>query len=183
VREALTSIGITVTLRTVPVGDVARPARLLPGADLALWRTDWARYDPVQSLSSLPYLPVADRETLERIARLPSPERENAAGSLALKLDRDAIHATFGDDAIPELVSPRLGCHLKPAGLTRSRLAAVCIRGNHPEDAWVGVRSLQTGRGRLARVTSARRGGGAGADRGCVGQFWCRTQSAARSIP
>jgi hypothetical protein len=83
--------------------------------------------DPVSYLQGLSYLPAGDRAELERIARLPYRERERRAIALARKLERKSLYAVYQDDAIPELVSPRLGCIVHQPEYAGVDLAALCL--------------------------------------------------------
>ena len=103
-------------------------AAKLARADLAWGGPTSDDSDSVQYLQSLPYLPTDDRTQLDRIAKLASPEREARAAALAAKLEKEAIYAVYEHEAIPELVSPRLGCIIQQPEYTGIDLAALCLR-------------------------------------------------------
>jgi len=131
VQEQLGAIGFDVTLLVMRQSDTADPVKLagvLARADLARidGNADTTR-DPVANLLRLPFLPAGDRASLLHIATLLPPHREEAAATLAAKLEREALYVAYAYRVTPELVSPRLGCvveHPKYPGLD---LAALCL--------------------------------------------------------
>jgi ABC-type transport system substrate-binding protein len=130
-RRQLAAIGITVTV--VPVLQTDSPAQraaLFAQADIARVGGNASETrDPIEYLGSLPYLPVAVRAELGRLANLPSPRREAAVGPLAAKLERNAIVLGVANLATPELVSARLGCVLDHPEYPGLDLAALCLPG------------------------------------------------------
>ncbi len=132
VRRQLRVIGIDTRLLHYRQTDYDNPARLaavLSRADIVRvsGNADMTR-DPVAFLSSLTYLPDADRASLRRIAALASPARETAAVALAAKLERDAVIIGYAQRAAPELLSRRLGCVVEHPIYPGVDLAALCLR-------------------------------------------------------
>jgi hypothetical protein len=82
----------------------------------------------VTYLAALPYLPATAAARLERIAALSPPRREAAAAALAERLEQAAVYVPYADDAIPELVSKRLGCIVHQPEYPGVDLAALCVR-------------------------------------------------------
>ena len=66
---------------------------------------------------------------LRQISRLASPAREAAAGAVAAWLEREAIYVPYADDALPALVSSRLGCIVDQPEVPGVDLAALCVDG------------------------------------------------------
>jgi ABC-type transport system substrate-binding protein len=130
-QSQLAAIGITVTVVPVPQTDSpAQRAAVLAHADIARVGGNASETrDPVSYLRSLPYLPVADRAKLKRIANLPSPRREAAVAPLAARLERNATVVGVADLATPELVSSRLGCLIDHPEYPGLDLAALCLPG------------------------------------------------------
>jgi hypothetical protein len=130
-RSQLAAIGITLTV--VPLLQTDSPARrsvLLAHADIARVGGNASQTrDPVEYLRSLPYLPVAERAELRRIANLPSPRREAAVAPLGARLERNALVVGVADLATPELVSARLGCEIDHPEYPGLDLAALCLPG------------------------------------------------------
>jgi hypothetical protein len=98
-------------------------------ADLAAaQRNPWQTVDPVTYLRGLPYFPAAVRDRLNQIDRLPYRARAAAAAGVAAKLERDAIYLGFAYDAVPEIVSKRLGCQIHHPVYAGLDVAALCVR-------------------------------------------------------
>jgi hypothetical protein len=129
VRDELAAIGITVTILPLRGDDDPTTAARLASADLATVGRDASQtLDPVNYLAGLPYLPANDHARLERITDLSSPRREAAAAALAQGLEREAVYVPYADNAIPELVSRRLGCTIHQPEYPGLDLAALCVR-------------------------------------------------------
>ena len=132
VRDQLAAIGITVRILPLTREDYEDPARLaakLARADIVNVQKNSAdTVDPARYLSSLPYLPPADRRSLDRIAQLRSPARELAVAALAVKLERDGLYAAYAHNVMPQLVSKRLGCQIDHPAYPGLDLAALCLR-------------------------------------------------------
>jgi ABC-type transport system substrate-binding protein/DNA-binding SARP family transcriptional activator len=129
VQQQLAAVGITVTI--VPLtprdfddgGVAAKAAR----ADLVWGGAGSDDGDPVDYLRALSLPPAASAE-LARIVPLAAAERDGAAAALARRLDREALYAVYEDGAIPELVSPRLGCIVHQPEYPGVDLAALCLK-------------------------------------------------------
>ena len=84
--------------------------------------------DPAAYLQPL-YLPTQRRRNeLARLLTLSSPERERAALAIARRVERDSLYAVYMNDALPELVSPRLGCIVHQPEYAGVDLAALCLK-------------------------------------------------------
>ena len=83
--------------------------------------------DPADYLKNL-FLPPDDAKELRRIQTLLSPERERAALALAGKIERESLYAVYQLDAMPEIVSKRLGCIVHQPEYAGVDLAALCLR-------------------------------------------------------
>ena len=59
---------------------------------------------------------------------LSSPERERAALAIARRVERDSLFAVYMNDALPELVSRRLGCIVHQPEYAGVDLAALCLK-------------------------------------------------------
>jgi len=79
----------------------------------------------LEPLSQLP--PVYSNE-IARIQLLSPPARERAAVSLVRRIERQSLFAVYVTDAMPELVSRRLGCIIDHPVYAGVDLAALCIR-------------------------------------------------------
>lgn len=126
-REQLAAIGIRATVLRI---DQAKGFELTKAqrADLIWGGLNANTADPGVYLEPLSYLPPEYSNEIRRIQKLYSPARERAAASLARRIDRQSLFAVYVTDAMPELVSHRLGClvhHPVYAGLD---LAALCLR-------------------------------------------------------
>jgi DNA-binding SARP family transcriptional activator/ABC-type transport system substrate-binding protein/streptogramin lyase len=130
-RRQLAAVGITLSVLAVPQGKSdAERARIRADADIAQIDADPSTTrEPVEYLRSLPYLPPAAGTQLDRIAALPWPRRLAEGDTLAMKLERDGLYIGYGEYAIPELVSRRLGCLIDQPEYPGLDLAALCIRG------------------------------------------------------
>ena len=84
--------------------------------------------DPATYLQPL-YLPTQQRrDELARLLTLSSPERERAALAIARRVERDSLYAVYMTDALPELVSRRLGCIVHQPEYAGVDLAALCLK-------------------------------------------------------
>ena len=132
VRESLASIGITLTILPLTNRDFnndgagvrAKAAR----GDVIWGGLNAESGDPVDYLRRL-FLPEEDWAELNRIAKLYSPLRERASIALAQRLEQKALFAVYMQRAIPELVSPRLGCLVHQPQYAGVDLAALCLKG------------------------------------------------------
>jgi DNA-binding SARP family transcriptional activator/ABC-type transport system substrate-binding protein/streptogramin lyase len=128
-REQLGAIGIHATVLRIDQAkgfEIAKARR----ADLIWGGLNANTADPGAYLQPLSYLPPEYSAGLSRVQQLASPERERAAASLARRIDRDSMFAIYAIDAMPELVSQRLGCLVHHPVYAGVDLAAVCIRRN-----------------------------------------------------
>jgi hypothetical protein len=126
VRADLQQIGIGLQLRRY-VGSIS-PLVRRPGADITLARVLAVIPEPVaflrQALGA-----AAPRERLNEIARMARPRRIAAATDLELQLLRGpAPAAAFGNPAIPELFSGRVGCRTSSPVSFGTDLAALCLK-------------------------------------------------------
>jgi ABC-type transport system substrate-binding protein len=126
-RQQLSAIGIRVSLIRMDQSkgfelSKARRADLIWGG-LNANTPDTAAY-----LQPLSYLPPAYSNEIARIQRLFSTARERAAVSFARLIERQSLFAVYVDDAMPELVSRRLGCIVDHPVYPGVDLAALCIR-------------------------------------------------------
>jgi ABC-type transport system substrate-binding protein len=130
VRDQLAAIGITTTMVPLTNEDYSSGAVLTKtaGADLFWAGLTADDGDPVAALQTLS-LPPRAASGLDRIAALATPQRERAAAALAAGIDRKSLFAVYAYGAIPELVSPRLGCIVHQPEYAGVDLAALCLRG------------------------------------------------------
>jgi DNA-binding SARP family transcriptional activator/ABC-type transport system substrate-binding protein/streptogramin lyase len=130
VREQLAAIGIGVTILPLTNYDwengtvAAKMAR----ADIAWAPGEAPNGDTVDYLGQLAYLPRGDRAALEQIARLTGPARDAQAAALAAKIERQVLYAVYEQSAVPELVSPRVGCIVHQPEYEGVDLTALCLR-------------------------------------------------------
>ena len=131
VREQLGAIGITVSVLPLTNRDFlnggsgirAKAAR----SDIGWGGINAETADPVDYLRRL-FLPEKERDGLNRIAKLSSPERERAAAALATKLEQKSLFAVFSYSGVPELMSRRLGCVIHQPQYAGVDLAALCLK-------------------------------------------------------
>jgi DNA-binding SARP family transcriptional activator/ABC-type transport system substrate-binding protein/streptogramin lyase len=83
--------------------------------------------DAAAYLEPLSYLPAYSNE-IAQIQMLSPPARERAAISLARRIERQSLFAVYVTDAVPELVSRRIGCIIDHPVYAGVDLAALCIR-------------------------------------------------------
>jgi len=129
-REQLGAIGIRASVLRIDQAkgfEIAKARR----ADLTWGGLNANTGDPGAYLQPLAYLPPEYSTELSRVQLLASPERERAAASLARRIDRDSMFAVYAIDAMPELVSQRLGCLVHHPVYAGVDLAAVCIRNDN----------------------------------------------------
>jgi peptide/nickel transport system substrate-binding protein len=127
-REQLAAIGIRTTVLPMSQNDspdawLAKARR----ADLIWGGLNANSPDPAAYLQRL-FLPPKERRELRRLTTLYSPQRDRAAEALARRLDRESLFAVYGSDAVPELVSRRLGCIVHQPVYAGVDLAALCLR-------------------------------------------------------
>ncbi len=127
-RDQLASIGIRMVVIPMVQGEseerwLAKARR----ADLIWGGLSASTPDPAAYLEPL-FLPAHDATALHRLARLSSPARERAAASLARTVERKSLFAVYVTDAMPELVSRRLGCIVHNPVYAGVDLAALCLR-------------------------------------------------------
>jgi ABC-type transport system substrate-binding protein len=127
-REQLSAIGLRMSVLRMEQG-IPADAWLAKArrADLIWGGLNAGNPDPATYLQPL-YLPPNDMRELHRLTALRSPARERAADALARRLDRDSLFAVYGTDAVPELVSRRLGCIVHQPEVAGIDLAALCAR-------------------------------------------------------
>jgi DNA-binding SARP family transcriptional activator/ABC-type transport system substrate-binding protein len=132
VRGQLAAIGIDTTVLPLTNADYQNGTvdAKVAGADIAWSGAGSDDGDPVPFLERLKYLPVKDRLELGRIARLAAPAREARAAALAVRIEKESLDAVYGYSAIPELVSPRLGCVVHQPEYAGVDLAALCVNGS-----------------------------------------------------
>jgi ABC-type transport system substrate-binding protein/DNA-binding SARP family transcriptional activator len=130
VREQLGAIGISINVLPLRNEDFANGtlASKMARADLSWAGATSDTGDTVPFLRGVPYIPARDWARLSQIAKLSSPRRELEAAALARKLEHEALYAVYGNDAIPELVSRRLGCMVHQPEYPGVDLAALCLR-------------------------------------------------------
>ena len=129
-RTALARIGTTVTLLPLTNADFAnggagyraKAAR----SDLSWGSVHAHTADQVEYLGQL-FLPQRERDELNRIGTLASPERERRAAVLARRIDQQSLFAVYGYSTVPELVSKRLGCIVHQPQYAGVDLAALCL--------------------------------------------------------
>ena len=129
VREQLAAIGISTTVVPLTNDDYASGAvyTKTAGSDIFWGALTSDNGDPVTALRALSLTPRESVE-LQRIAQLAPPERDRAAAAVAARIDRQSLFAIYGYGAIPELVSPRLGCIVHQPEYAGVDLAALCLR-------------------------------------------------------
>jgi DNA-binding SARP family transcriptional activator/ABC-type transport system substrate-binding protein len=133
VRDQLAAVGISVSVLPMTnrdfanggAGFLAKAAR----SDLGWAGINGHTADPVDYLQPL-YLPPKERNELERIATLASPERERAAVSLTNRIERKSLYAVFSYSGVPELVSRRLSCVVHQPEYAGVDLSALCLKGS-----------------------------------------------------
>jgi DNA-binding SARP family transcriptional activator/ABC-type transport system substrate-binding protein len=127
-RRQLAAIGLRMTI-VAPSQRDSRAQALAKGqrSDLIGWGLGADTADPADYLKDL-VLPPDEAKELRRIQTLFSPQRERAALALARRLERESLFAVYGRDAIPELVSRRLGCIVHQPEYAGVDLAALCLR-------------------------------------------------------
>ena len=67
-----------------------------------------------------------------RLLTLTSPRRERAALAVARRVEHDSLYAVYMNDALPELVSRRLGCIVHQPEYAGVDLAALCLKDSAP---------------------------------------------------
>ena len=129
VRQQLAAVGISTTILPLKNADYIddRLARKAARSDLIWGGGNVNNGDPVDYLQSVG-LPAPERAALARIAKLSSPERDIQAAALAARIDRESLYAVYEDDAVPELVSRRVGCVVNQPEYAGVDLAALCLR-------------------------------------------------------
>jgi DNA-binding SARP family transcriptional activator/ABC-type transport system substrate-binding protein len=129
VREELAVIGLRVTLLPLTNSDYAngtvddKAAR----SDLIWGGSNSETGDPVEYLEQL-FLPQKFWDELGRIGKLSAPQRETKAAALARRIEKESLFAVYDNEAIPELVSRRLGCIVHQPEYPGVDLAALCLR-------------------------------------------------------
>jgi DNA-binding SARP family transcriptional activator/ABC-type transport system substrate-binding protein len=129
-REQLGAIGLRMTVLPIAQGEsqaawLAKASR----ADLIWGGLNAETADAAAYLQRL-YLPTEEqRNELQRLMTLSSPERERASVALARKIERASLFAVYRNSAVPELVSRRLGCVVHQPEYPGVDLAALCLRG------------------------------------------------------
>jgi DNA-binding SARP family transcriptional activator/ABC-type transport system substrate-binding protein/streptogramin lyase len=126
-RQQLSAIGMRVSLIRI---DQAKGFELSKArrADLTWGGLNANTPDAAAYLKPLSYLPPRYSNEIARIQLLSSPARESAAISLARRIEKQSLFAVYGTDAMPELVSRRLGCIIDHPVYAGIDLAALCIR-------------------------------------------------------
>jgi hypothetical protein len=127
VRRQLAAVGIATSILPLTFFDDGDVARKAARADLVWTGLNVNDGDSVSYLQQL-QLPPRDRAALRRIARLASQRRDAEAAGLARRLERESLFAVYEDQAIPELVSRRLGCVVHQPEYAGVDLAALCLR-------------------------------------------------------
>ena len=127
-RQQLAAVGIRAVFLPMVQGDsevawLAKARR----ADLIWGGLNADTPDPAAYLERL-FLPTAEAKALKRALRLSSPAREREAAALARRIDRESLFAVYVTDAMPELVSRRLGCVVHNPVYAGVDLAALCVR-------------------------------------------------------
>ena len=127
-REQLASIGIRARILPMVQGEseerwLAKARR----ADLVWGGLNAETGDAAAYLAPLSLPPHEARE-LRELSGLASPARERAASALVRRIERRSLFAVFGTDAMPELVSRRLGCIVHNPVYAGVDLAALCVR-------------------------------------------------------
>jgi DNA-binding SARP family transcriptional activator/ABC-type transport system substrate-binding protein/streptogramin lyase len=126
-REQLAAIGIRASVLRI---DQAKGFELAKAqrADLIWGGLNANTADPGAYLQPLSYLPPPYGNEIGRIQKLSSPARERAAASLARGIDQRSLFAVYVMDAMPELVSRRLGCLVHHPVYAGVDLAVLCLR-------------------------------------------------------
>ena len=127
-REQLASIGIRARILPMVQGEseerwLAKARR----ADLVWGGLNAETGDAAAYLAPL-FLPPHEARELRELSGLASPARERAASALVRRIERRSLFAVFGTDAMPELVSRRLGCIVHNPVYAGVDLAALCVR-------------------------------------------------------
>ncbi len=131
-RNQLAAIGLDMTILSLTnrdfanggAGYVAKATR----SDIFWGGLNEHTADPAAYLQPL-YLPTQQRRNeLARLLRRKSPKRERAALAIAHRVERDSLYAVYINDALPELVSRRLGCIVHQPEYAGVDLAALCLR-------------------------------------------------------
>ena len=131
VRDQLGAIGISVSALPLTnydfsnggAGVEAKAAR----SDIGWVGVNAETAEPVDYLRRM-FLPQEERDELNRIATLSSPERERAATALTTRIERKSLFAVYAYRAVPELVSKRLGCIVHQPEFSGVDLAALCLK-------------------------------------------------------
>jgi DNA-binding SARP family transcriptional activator/ABC-type transport system substrate-binding protein/streptogramin lyase len=127
-RQQLAAIGLRMIILPLRQGDsTALALAKIRRSDLIWGGLGADIADPADYLKEL-FLPPDDAKELRRIQTLFSPARERAALALAQKIEKESLVAVYVSDAIPELVSKRLGCIVHQPEFAGVDLAALCIR-------------------------------------------------------
>jgi ABC-type oligopeptide transport system substrate-binding subunit len=127
-RQQLAAIGLRATFLTASQRDSeAEALAKVRRSDLIWGGLNENTADPADYLKDL-FLPPDDAKELRRVQTLFSPDRERAAVALARRLERESLFAVFASDAIPELMSKRLGCVVHQPLYSGVDLAALCLR-------------------------------------------------------
>jgi DNA-binding SARP family transcriptional activator/ABC-type transport system substrate-binding protein/streptogramin lyase len=126
-RQQLSAIGMRVSLVRI---DQAKGFELSKArrADLSWGGLNANTPDAAAYFKPLSYLPPRYSNEIARIQLLSSPARERAAVSLARRIEKQSLFAVYVTDAMPELVSRRLGCIIDHPVYAGIDLAALCIR-------------------------------------------------------
>jgi DNA-binding SARP family transcriptional activator/ABC-type transport system substrate-binding protein len=127
-RAQLAALGLRMTILPARQGDTeAEALAKILRSDLIWGGLNENTADPADYLKNL-FLPPDDAKELRRIQTLFSPQRERAAHALARTIERDSLFAVYQMDAMPELVSRRLGCIVHQPEYAGVDLAALCLR-------------------------------------------------------
>lgn len=127
-RAALSRIGLTMSVLPLVQGESEEAWLAKARRSDLLWGGIGAHSaDQVEYLKQL-FLPPELAAEVDRIAKLPSPERERAAAALARVIDRRSLFAVYEHTAVPELVSKRLGCIVHQPQYAGVDLAALCLK-------------------------------------------------------
>ena len=127
-REQLAAIGLRMSVLSLRQGvSEAEFLAKVRRSDLIWGGLNTHTADPASYLKDL-FLPPGDAKELRRIQTLFAPARERAALALAKKIERDSLYAVFQMDALPELVSRRLGCVVHQPEYAGVDLAALCLK-------------------------------------------------------
>jgi ABC-type transport system substrate-binding protein len=131
-REQLAAIGLRMTILRAVNSDFgpggSGPAKAAR-SDLIWGGGNAETSDPVSYLQQL-FLPAQLRKRLDKIAGLSSVDREAQAVALARTIEKQSLFAVYDLQAIPELVSRRLGCIVHQPEYPGVDLAALCVRKN-----------------------------------------------------